>query len=168
MGVRDIMPWGRSSQSTPSHLREMAESPFMALHRDVNRLFDDLVHGFDMPMAQGHGSLWGGWPNVEVSETEKEIRLTAEVPGLDEKDCEILLQDGVLTLRGEKRAEVEDKERHFSERYYGRFERRFPLGMEIDEDKVTASFKNGVLTIVLPKTKKAMASAKRIPIDGKH
>jgi HSP20 family protein len=72
--------------------------------------------------------------------------------------------DDVLTLRGEKRAESEDKERRFSERYYGRFERRIPLGYEVEQDKIDARFKNGVLTIVLPKSERAQSQVKRIAI----
>ncbi len=90
--------------------------------------------------------------------------MTAEVPGLEEKDIEVLLDDGVLTLKGEKRSETEDKEKQFSERYYGRFERRIPLGTEVKEDQVDATFKNGVLTVTLPKTEKAQSQVKRIAI----
>ncbi|WP_244295317.1 MULTISPECIES: Hsp20/alpha crystallin family protein [Paracoccus] len=92
--------------------------------------------------------------------------MTAEVPGLEERDIEVLLDDGVLTLKGEKRSEVEDKDRQFSERFYGRFERRIPLGAEIREDEVDAHFRNGVLTVTLPKTEKAQAQVKRIAIKG--
>ncbi|MFX7768347.1 Hsp20/alpha crystallin family protein, partial [Acinetobacter baumannii] len=74
--------------------------------------------------------------------------------------------DGMLTLRGEKRAEAEDRERQFTERLYGRFERRIPVG-EVDEDKVKASFKNGVLTVTLPRTERAAATARRIAINDK-
>ncbi|TIP77390.1 MAG: Hsp20/alpha crystallin family protein, partial [Mesorhizobium sp.] len=84
----------------------------------------------------------GSWPSVEISDGEKEIRVTAEIPGMDEKDIEVMLDDGVLTLRGEKRSETEDKGRQFSERFYGRFERRIPLGYEVEEDKVNAAFHN--------------------------
>ena len=91
------------------------------------------------------------------------IKVTAEVPGLDEKDIEVLLNDGVLTLKGEKRSENEDKDRQFSERYYGRFERRIPLGVEIAEDKVDAHFKNGVLTVTLPK--KEVAKPRQIKVE---
>ena len=108
------------------------------------------------------------WPSVEISETDKEYRVSADVPGLEEKDVEVLFSDGVLTIRGEKNSEVEDKERQFSERFYGSFERKIPLGDEIEEDKVEASFKNGVLTVMLPKTAKAQAKVKRIAINGKH
>jgi HSP20 family protein len=104
---------------------------------------------------------------VEVSETDKEIRVTAELPGLEERDVEVLLNGDVLTLRGEKRSETEDQGRHFSERFYGQFERRIPLDTEVEEDKVEARFKNGVLTINMPKTERAQTKAKRIAINGK-
>ncbi|TIM60616.1 MAG: Hsp20/alpha crystallin family protein, partial [Mesorhizobium sp.] len=119
-----------------------------------------------MPMLSGFSSPRANWPSVEISDSEKEIRVTAEIPGMDEKDVEVMLDDGVLTLRGEKRSETEDKERHFSERFYGRFERRIPLGYEVEEDKVNAAFHNGVLTVTLPKTERAQSKAKRIAISG--
>jgi HSP20 family protein len=108
----------------------------------------------------------GGWPSVEISNGEREIKVTAEVPGLEEKDIEVLLDDGVLTLKGEKRSEMEDKEKQFSERYYGRFERRIPVGYEIEEEKIDARFKNGVLSVTLPKTEKAQSQMKRIAIKN--
>ncbi|TIM19556.1 MAG: Hsp20/alpha crystallin family protein, partial [Mesorhizobium sp.] len=76
--------------------------------------------------------------------------------------------NGALKLKGEKRSETEDKDRQFSERFYGRFERLIPLGYEVEEDKVNAAFKNGVLTVTLPKTERAQAKAKRIAINGKN
>jgi HSP20 family protein len=166
MSVRDLMPWSRGNQ-TPTIYRGGDLDPFMSLHRDVNKLFDDLFRGFDTPSMLGRmASRNGTWPNVEFSENDKEIRVMAEVPGLDEKDIEVLLEDGVLTLRGEKKAETEDKDRQFSERYYGRFERRIDLTREVDEDKVAATFKNGVLTVTLPKTERAQANPKRIAISS--
>jgi HSP20 family protein len=105
--------------------------------------------------------------HLEVSERDKEIRLTAELPGLEEKDVELTLDDDVLTLRGDKRSETEDKERQFSERYYGHFERRIPLCSEVEEDKVEARFKNGALTITMPKTERAQNKVKRIAINSK-
>ena len=92
--------------------------------------------------------------------------MSAEVPGLEEKDIEVLLDDGVLTLKGEKRSETEDRDSQFSERYYGRFERRIPVGFELKEDEVDARFKNGVLTVTLPKTEKAQSQVKRIAIKN--
>ena len=167
MSVRDLIPWGRSNGNQVS--RDDDRDPFLSLQREVNRLFDDVFRGFDSRLPTlGRFSSFdsGGWPSVEVSDAEKEIRVTAEIPGLEEKDIEVLLDDGVLTLKGEKRSETEDKDRQFSERYYGRFERRIPLGYEVEDDKVTANFKNGVLTVALPKTEHAQAKAKRIAING--
>jgi HSP20 family protein len=106
------------------------------------------------------------WPSVEVTETDKDMRVAAELPGLEGKDVEVLMEDGALTIRGEKKSEVDDKERQFSERYYGRFERRIPLGFEVEAEKVGADFKNGVLTVTLPKSAKAQAAAKRIAINN--
>ncbi|TIS72239.1 MAG: Hsp20/alpha crystallin family protein, partial [Mesorhizobium sp.] len=81
-------------------------------------------------------------------------------------DIEVLLDDGVLTLNGEKRSETEDRDRQFSERFYGRFERRLPLGYEVKKDKVDARFSNGVLTVTLPKSEKAQSQGKRIAIKS--
>jgi HSP20 family protein len=169
MAMRDLIPWSRSSSPAPSVFRDVEQNPFLSLHREVNRLFDDAFRGFDMPSTFGRfPGLSASWPNVEMSDTDKELRITAEVPGLDENDIEVLLEDGVLTLRGEKKSETEDKDRQFSERFYGRFERRIGIGSEIEQDKVNASFKNGVLTVTLPKTERAQSKAKRIAINGKH
>jgi HSP20 family protein len=166
MNMRDLIPWGRSEQTTPSRYRDEGD-PFMTLHREMNRLFDDIFRGFGMAPF---GSLSGagrtmGWPQVEVSETDKDVRISAELPGLEEKDVEVLMGDGVLTIRGEKKSEVEDKERAFSERTYGRFERRIPLAWEVEEDRIDASFKNGVLTVTLPKAAESRPEVKRIAIN---
>ena len=168
MSVRDLIPWGREESRVPSLFRDSERDPFLSLHREVNRLFDDVFRGFDDALPSvGRASPFGGnWPSVEISDNDKEIKVTAEVPGLEEKDIEVLFDDGVLTLRGEKRSETEDKERQFSERSYGRFERRIPLGYEIEEDRIDARFKNGVLSVTLPKTAKAQSQAKRIEIKN--
>jgi HSP20 family protein len=108
----------------------------------------------------------GSWPHEEIEENDNEIRLIAEVPDVEPDNIEVLLEDGVLTLRGENKSETEDKDRRFSERYYGRLERRLALGRQVDEDKVAATFKNGLLTLTLPKTEKARANVKRITIDS--
>jgi HSP20 family protein len=169
MSVRDLIPWSRPESKSPALYRDA--DPLMALHREVNRLFDDVFRGFE---GLGPGRFpasptmrAAAWPDVEVSETDKEIRVTAELPGLEEKDVEVLLDDGVLTLRGEKRSESEDKDRRFSERFYGAFERRIALDAEVEEDKVEARFRNGVLTVAMPKNERAQSNAKRIAISGK-
>jgi HSP20 family protein len=167
MSVRDLIPWNRG-KTVPSIYRGDDMDPFLSLHRNLNRLVDEAFRGFDMPALGQMMTRNGTWPTVEVSENEKEIRVVAEVPGLEEKDIEVTLDDGVLAIRGERKSETEDKDRQFSERYYGRFERRLALGHEVEEDKVEATFKNGVLLVTLPKTEKAQASAKRIEIHGSH
>src|SRR5918997_4470734 len=166
MNMRDLIPWGRSEQTTPSRYREEGD-PFMTLHREMNRLFDDVFRSFDVAPFGSFGGTGRtmGWPSVEVSETDKDLRISAELPGMDEKDVEVFMADGVLTIRGEKKSEVEDKERAFSERTYGRFERRIPLGQDVDEDKVEAAFKNGVLTVTMPKSAQASSHVKRIAIN---
>ncbi|MEA1672852.1 Hsp20/alpha crystallin family protein [Nitrospirillum sp. BR 11163] len=166
MSVRDLIPWGRSSNQVPAAFRDDDRNHFLSLHREVNRLFDDVFRGFDrrLPTFGSLSTFNGAWPSVEISETDKEIKVTAEIPGLEEKDIEVLLNDGVLTLKGEKRSETEDKQ--FSERFYGHFERRVPLGVEVEEDKIDARFKNGVLNIVLPKSAKAQSQVKRIAIKS--
>ncbi|MER8754562.1 Hsp20/alpha crystallin family protein [Mesorhizobium sp. M0976] len=167
MAIRDLIPWGRENNQAPSLFRDGDRDPFLTLHREMNRLFDEAFRGFDtrLPSLGGFSAARASWPSVEISDGEKEIRVTAEIPGMDEKDIELLLDDGVLTLRGEKREETEDKDRQFSERFYGRFERRIPLGYEVDEGKVNAAFRNGVLSVPLPKTERAQAKAKRIAIN---
>lgn len=169
MSMRDLIPWGRNNGShVPAVYRASDRDPFLSLHREMNRLFDDVFRSFDSRLS-GFGSspaFHGSWPDVEISETSKEIKITADLPGLEEKDVEVLLEDGVLTLKGEKRSETEDNEKQFSERFYGAFERRIPLGDKVEADKVSASFRNGVLTVVLPKTEKAQSQVKRIAITS--
>ena len=167
MSVRDLIPWGRSNGNQVAGLpRDDGRDPFLSLHREVNRLFDDVFRGFGsgLPSFTSTSGLGSGWPSVEISDTDKEIRITAEVPGLEERDIEVLLNEGVLTLKGEKRSETDDKDRQFTERYYGRFERRIPLAVEVKEDEVDARFRNGVLTVTLPKDDKAQSPVKRIAI----
>jgi len=162
MSMRDLIPWGRNQQA-PSRYRDDGD-PFMTLHREMNRLFDDVFRGLDIPQIPATGWM-PNWPNVEVIETSTDVKVSAELPGMDEKDVEVFMSDGSLIVRGEKKSEIEDKERAFSERSYGRFERRIPLGWEIEEDKVNASFTNGVLTVTLPKSSKPSAQMKRIAIN---
>ena len=161
MALRDLMPWNNSSRELGSYRGE--GNPFLSLHREMNRLFDDAFRSFDVaPFGSAHAM---GWPNVEVSETDKEVKVTAELPGLEQKDVAVELANGMLTISGEKKSETEDKERRFSERHYGRFERRIPVD-DIETDKVDASFHNGVLTVKLPKSPTAKEKVKKIAIKS--
>jgi HSP20 family protein len=134
----------------------------------MNRMFDDVFRGFDLaPFATARAFHGLGWPQTDVDENDKELRVTAEQPGLDEKDVSLEMANGVLSISGEKKSETEDKDRRFSERYYGRFERRIQLE-DVDERKAQASFKNGVLTVTVPKTGEPKPNVRRIPINGSN
>jgi HSP20 family protein len=161
MNVRDLVPWNRNSERGRTVPAAPIDHPMFTLHREMNRLFDDVFRGFDMPVFSG---LNGTWPLIEVEDADAEYRVSAELPGLEEKDVEVLVQDGVLILRGEKRAESEDRSRAFSERFYGRFERRLALD-GIDEDRIQAKFRNGVLTVTAPKSARSRERVKRIAIN---
>jgi HSP20 family protein len=164
MALRDLITWGRDQPSVPSRRGEEV-SPFLTLHREMNRLFEDVFNNFgNAPSLLGR---LPAWPSVEVIQSDQDIRVSAELPGLDEKDVEVLVDDDVLTIRGEKKAETEAKERRFTERYYGRFERVIPLPFAVEEDKAEASFHNGVLTVTLPRSAQAEDKAKRITIGRK-
>jgi HSP20 family protein len=169
MAVRDPIPWSRQENRLPTSVsaeqRDRDEHPIVSLHRDVNRLFDDVFRGFGAPSLTGSGRSLA-WPHVELGETDKDIRVTVELPGLDEKDVDIALEERVLTLRGEKRSEVEDKDRGYSERSYGRFERRIGLPEGVDRERANAAFSNGVLTVTLPRTEAANENVRRIPINA--
>lgn len=162
MAIGDLIPSRRSNADTPLAHRE-SYNPLLSLHREMNRLFDDFWRDFDQP--KGAIARAFGWPQIDVSETDKEVKIQAELPGVDEKDVEVLLSDGMLTICGEKKTESENKERHVSERYYGRFERNIALPSEVKEDKVMAKFSNGVLTITLPKSEQSAQKRKRIEIQ---
>lgn len=155
--MSNLVPGSRTRAPT----RYDEASPFFALHREMNRLFDDAFRSFGLAPFGREGGF--AWPSVEVSETDAEVKVTAELAGLEEKDIEVHVEDNVLTLKGEKRTESEDKERRYSERSYGRFERRVALG-EVDEERASATFRNGVLTVTLPKLERAKDTSWRIPI----
>jgi len=166
MAMRDLIPWNRGRDVTVR--RDEDTNPFLTLHREMNRLFDDAFRGFGMtPFASDRiFDRPAAWPHIELSETDSEIKVSAELPGLEEKDVGIEVGNGILAIKGEKKTETEDRDRRFSERFYGRFERHIAVE-GIDEDKVSASFKNGVLNVSLPKSATARQSVKRIAINGK-
>lgn len=164
MSVRDLIPWGRQSNPAPVPYREYRDnevSPFFGLRREIDRLFDDVLR---MP-SLGFGSSAVSWPSLEVTDGEREVRVVAEVPGMSEGDIELTVQDGVLSISGEKKSENQDKDRGWSERWYGRFERRIALPVGVEEDKAEASFRDGVLTVTLPKSAEA-TNSRRIPINA--
>jgi HSP20 family protein len=163
MSVTDLIQRKRNRDIAVSRgpaLSPESHDPFVTLHREVNRLFDSIWNSFNFT-----GNLTSpSWPNIDLVEGDEEYTVTAELPGVEDKDIEVLLANGSLTLRGEKKCEYQDRQRQLGERYYGRFERRMSLPDGIDEDKVKASFRNGLLTVILPKSLEAQV-VRRIPLQ---
>ncbi len=135
--------------------------PLTYLQTQINRMFDDLWGGSRWPAESGRVS-----PPLDVKETEKEIQICAELPGIDSKDLEVELTDEEVTIRGEKRSERESNEkgRYWSERSYGAFERSIRLPSEVDGDKAKSEFNNGVLRITLPKREGAKPRSRKIEV----
>jgi HSP20 family protein len=172
MSVTDLIPRKKNRDIAVTQEPTLAQDhrdPFLALHREMNRLFDNLWNGFAQPagfgLAEGLGAR-PGWPSIDLTESDDAYIVTAELPGVEEKDVEVLIANDQLTLRGEKKAEHDDRRRQLSERYYGRFERRMALPPEVEQDKVTASFRNGILTVTLPKSQDAQQAVRRIPLQS--
>ena len=136
--------------------------PLHLLQRDLNSLFDDFFKGGSMDFS----SEFRFAPQMDVSETEKEIIVKADIPGVDEKDLDISLSNDLLTIKGEKKMEKEEKDKNYyrMERSYGSFQRCIQLPSKIEEGSVNATFKNGVLTITLPKSKEAQKNIKKIEV----
>jgi HSP20 family protein len=164
MNVRDLIPGSRNDRDVSRNVLSESLSPMVSLHREMNRLFDNMFRGFDD--ARVWGSRQVDWPKIDVEETDKNYRVTAELPGMEEHEVEVLLQDGMLTIRGEKKLENQSENRTFSERFYGRFERQLSFDRDVDQDDVSATFKNGVLTVTIPRTAQAIERRKRIPINA--
>ena len=134
------------------------EGGVSSLRKEMDRFLERFWDGEEAPAV-------GAWaPDVDVTETKETLILRAEVPGVEPGDLQVTLENGVLTLRGEKRQETEKKEERLyrSERRYGSFARSLRLAATVDASRVTATFKNGVLTVVLPKS--AEARGRAIPI----
>ncbi len=148
--------------------------PFERLRREVDRLFDDFSSGFwrgsrfDMAPFQRAEAAFRSMPAVDVAETDKGYEITAELPGLDEKHIEVKLANGVLSIKGEKQEDKEEKEKDYyrSERSFGSFERSFQVPDDVQEEKIEASFKNGVLSVTLPKSVEAQKQAKKIEVKS--
>jgi HSP20 family protein len=149
--------------------------PFRSFRQEMDRLFEDFERDWGWPRStfsiepfRRREATWVAAPAVDVAETDKAYEITAEMPGLAERDLEVKLASGVLTIKGEKQEEKEEKKRDYyiSERRYGAFERGFRLPEGIDTDKIEASFKNGVLKVVLPKTPEAQKAEKKIDVKA--
>ena len=130
-----------------------------------DNLFDAFFNDSRLPAAAGNGSTWA--PRGDVTERDTTYAISAELPGLEDKDVEVTVADGVLTLKGEKNAAVEEERENYfrKERGYGRFERAFRLPEEVEANKVVANFKNGVLTVGVPKSEEAQSVVHKVEIE---
>lgn len=155
-----------SNGSKQVPVKEKAD-PFMSLRHAMNRLFDDFSFNLSMPKMEELGLTV--YPRIDVKETDKEVIVTAELPGVKAEDVEVQLYADSLSLSGEKRAEKEEKKANYYrvERSYGYFQRTLPLPAGIDRDAISATTQDGVLTVKLPKTKAAQEAAKKIEVKAK-
>lgn len=153
--------------------------PLTSLRDEMDRLFDSFASSFGTfplgrrmfdlePLHRIHKSLGVAAPAVDVAEHDGAYEITAELPGMDEKDVELTLDDDVLTIKGEKKQETEEKKKDYylSERHYGAFQRSFRMPEGADLEKVSASFRNGVLSITVPKRAGAPKTQRRIDVNA--
>jgi len=148
--------------------REGSEHPVNTFQRAMNQLFDDFFTSFDLSPFSVFEDMAVFRPNINITEDTRHLTITAELPGMDEKDIEINLSKEALTIKGEKHAEKEEegKESYYAERSFGSFQRVIPIHREINADKAEATFKKGILTITLPKKKEAEVGKKKISIKS--
>ena len=161
------------SASVPQALR-----PFDSLRREVDRLFEDFAGGFwrspfgrsffDIEPAWRSRSAMSAMPAIDVTETDKAYEITAELPGMDEKNVEVKVADDILTIKGEKQEGKEEKTKdyHLSERSFGSFQRAFQVPSGVDTDKIDAKFSKGVFTVTLPKSTEAQKAEKKITVKS--
>ena len=168
----------KSETTTPERSTSMQSwAPVESLRREVDRLFENFDRGswgfpfrrpvFDIEPFWRREAVLGA-PVVDIVEKDQAYEMSAELPGMTEKDIEVTFSNGDLLLKGEKREEREEQGKDFrlKERRFGAFERRFTLPQGIDADKIDASFKNGVLTVVIPKRPEAIHAEKKIEVKG--
>lgn len=147
MSLKSLLPIGRD--------RGVARfpDPFTTLQREIDRLFDDFTRGWSTSGWPAMGRTSELMPSMDVVETDNQIEISAELPGLEEKDVQVNVADNVLTINGEKKAEKEEKDKNYRmfERSYGSFSRRLELPAGINPDNIKASLSNGVLKVTVPK-----------------
>jgi HSP20 family protein len=147
------------------------EYPLSRIHQEIDQLFEDFFRGSRVSPFRQIDQTWVGGmmlPKVDIAEGSKHYTITVEVPGVEEKDMDVTIADGTLTIRGEKRHEQEnhDRQYHRVERSYGAFQRVISLPNDSKEDAVEAKFKNGILTLTVPKNPGAKSTGRKIAITS--
>lgn len=155
-------------KSSPSQTGPL--EPWRSLRSEMDRVFDRFAKGFSFPSLE---PFWTSdvelsAPAVDLTEDDKAYKVTAELPGMDEKDIDVTVSGGALVIKGEKKQEKEEKNKNYylSERSYGSFQRSFSLPDGVDQDKIAADFAKGVLTVTLPKTADAQKAQKKIEVKA--
>lgn len=179
LDLKTLIPWGQKSGVQPRTgvptRHEDHQDPFVAFRREVDRLFDDFFSGrdgFGSRALRGLDDGWfGGMPTIDVTDSDNELVVSAELPGVDEKDIDVTLSGDVLTISGEKKhehKEPDEKEggHRYVERRYGSFSRSVRLPFEAGEQDVKADFDKGVLTIRIPKPDEVQGKVKKIDVKS--
>lgn len=173
MSASKLAPWNwfKHEEETPSELmpRSDYEHPMMRIHQEMDRLFDETFRSFGMPSVFGRGDSFRGdalmlRPKVDIHEQDDAYRISVEVPGVSEQDLKLTLEGDNLIISGEKsREDTEEKKGrvHRVERSYGSFQRVLTLPQDVNPEDIDADFKNGVLTVTLPR------DASRVPDQGR-
>lgn len=167
MNFGSLIPW-REKRQAPARQDDYLD-PFAGFRREIDRVFDDFFRDFTSPAFRAANGTWGAvTPLVDVTETDKEVVITAELPGLDEKDFEVTLVGDVLTIRGEKKDEREQKngDGYYMERRFGAFSRSLRLPFEAADDTVEASFDKGLLTVRIPKPADVQNAVRKIDVKA--
>jgi len=165
------------SEGSPSTMQMQMWRPFESLRRDVDRLFEEFTMSpFRLPFRRPAFDIepfwapesWMAHPPVDFVERDNGFEVHADLPGMDEKDIEVKVAGGVLTIKGEKHEDKEEKKPdfHLRERRFGSFLRSLRVPEGVDVDKIEATFKKGVLTVTLPKTAEAQKPTKTIEVKG--
>jgi HSP20 family protein len=170
MAIGDLVPWRWGSlRSFDDRSFDAFRAEMDSLHRNIDRLFANAWNGDSMPSLLSAPWTTGNLvPNLDVVDDDKALRVSVELPGMTDKDVTVTVDNRLLTIRGEKKEEKERKDKNLfrSERAYGSFRRTVELPADVDTTKIEAKFKDGVLTIDLPKTKEAQERVKQIPVTA--
>ncbi|MDE1464421.1 Hsp20/alpha crystallin family protein [Spartinivicinus poritis] len=177
MNVKDLIPWNwlkdeeehEAKNLTTNRSYDPMTNPLVQFHKEVDRLFDSMFKGVGLPSFSEE---WSRMPNslfkpsVDISAKDKEYVISVEVPGVDEKDIKLEMRDNTLIISGEKKHKKEEKEEHHYrvERSYGKFQRMLAIPEDANADEIRASFKNGVLSIKLPRKELPESKTKKIEI----
>ncbi len=175
LDLKSLIPWGHKKDNETARQpvkREPAGDPFLSLRQEMDRLFDNFTTGwggaFPRLLPEETDTWFPGMPSVDVKDEEKKLTISAELPGVDEKDIDVILEGDILTIRGEKNYDQEEKEgeRYYRECRYGSFSRQIRLPFDASRQEVTSGFRKGVLTIEIEKPVEAQSKVKRIAISS--